>query len=124
MTYVITTANVRDGFSTAASDADIAAYIAITDQADACLTAKLVPFAIGRQLKILAVRHIAQNATDGGQVVSQTSVSGASRSFAQRGGGETSYLETLRMLDATGCVMALVSRGGRIQMRVSGRSDL
>lgn len=124
MPYVITTADVKDGFTTGASDADLTAYIAIADQADACLTDNSVADAIGKQLKILAVRHMASNATDGGNVTQEQAVSGASRSYAQRRKGETGYLNTLRALDKYGCVMSIVSNGGYVQLRAVGRYNL
>lgn len=124
MPYTITTTEVKDGFRTGASDADLTAYIAIADQADACLTANSVADAIGKQLKVLAVRHMASNATDGGDITSERAVSGAQRSYAQRRKGETGYLDTLRSLDKTGCVMAVVSNGGYVQFRAVGRYGL
>lgn len=124
MPYTITTTEVRDGFATGASDADLTAYIAIADQADACLTANSVADAIGKQLKILAVRHMAADATDGGDITSERAVSGAQRSYAQRRKGETGYLNTLRSLDRYGCVVAVVSNGGYVQFRAVGRYGL
>jgi len=124
MPYIITTTQVRDGFSTGASDADLTAYIAITVQADACLTANSVADVIGMQLKILAVRHMASDATDGGDITQERAVSGASRSYSQRKSGSTGYLNTLRSLDQYGCVGGLVSNGGYVQLRASGRYGL
>lgn len=124
MPYEITVAEVRDGFNTSASDADLTAYIAFAGQADACLEANAVPDAIGKQLKILAVRHLATAASDGGNVVSQRAVSGASRTFQQRRAGETQHLETLRMLDTYGCVMNVVSSGGSVRIMSVGRRNI
>lgn len=124
MSYVITTAEVLDGFSTSASTADLEAYIAVVDQADTCLTANAVPAAIGKQLKILGVRHLAEASNDGGSVTQQTSISGASRTFAARRAGETGHLETLRKIDSFGCVMGAISKGALVQIRSVGRSSL
>lgn len=124
MSYVITTAEVLDGFSTSASTADLEAYIAVVDQADTCLTANAVPASIGKQLKILGVRHLAEASSDGGSVTQQTSISGASRTFAARRAGETSHLETLRKIDSSGCVIGVMSKGSLVQLRSVGRSDL
>jgi hypothetical protein len=122
MPYVITTAEVLDGFSTSASTADLTAYIAIVDQADACLTANLVSEAIGKQLKILGVRHLAGNANDRGAVTQERAVSGASRNYSERAGGETGYLATLRTIDQYGCVLGTINNNGRIQLRSIGRT--
>lgn len=121
MAYEITPTEVKDGFSTGASDADLAAYIAVVDQADACLTANSVDEAIGKQLKILGVRHMAAMA-DGGDVTSQRSVSGAARTFAQtKSPYQTNYAAMLAQIDTYGCVMAIVSNGGKVQLRAVGR---
>lgn len=122
MSYAITASEVLDGFSSNASTADLEAYIAVSDQADTCLTANSVPTLIGKQLKILAVRHLAEAGSGGGSVLEQTSISGASRKFAERRAGETSHLETLRKIDAFGCVMNVVSKGALVQLRSVGRS--
>lgn len=124
MPYTITTTQVRDGFTTSASDADLTAYIAIMDQADACLTANGVADAIGMQLKVLGVRHLAGNASDGGDITSERAVSGAQRTYAGRKAGSTGYLDTLRALDQYGCVVGLLSNGGYVQLRAVGRYDL
>ncbi len=121
MPYTITVAEVKDGFTSAASDADLANYIVFADQADPCLTMNSVPDEIGQQLKILYVRHVATNQRDGGAVTSEKAVSGASRSYAEYANGETGYLDTLRQLDQFGCVYALASNNGFIQLRSSGR---
>ena len=121
MTYTITEAEVLDNFTTSASTADLAAYIAVVGQADACLTANSVAVAIGKQLKILGVRHLAANANDRGSVTQERAISGASRSYSERKPGETGYLETLRTIDQYGCVMNVVNKNGRIQLRSSGR---
>ena len=121
MTLVVTVARVRDGFTTNASDSDLAAYIAVVDQADTCLTNSGVPDAIGQQLKVLGVRHLATNQRDGGSVTSERAVSGAARSFDSFKAGETGFLETLRQLDANGCVYTLLQSNPSIQLRSVGR---
>jgi len=122
MTYEITTTDVLSGFSSSTCpDQDIANYIVVLDQADACLTANAVPGAIGRQMKILGVRHLATNAT-GGTITEERSISGASRKFADRTSGQTSYLDTLRTIDTYGCVMSVLSSAsGPVQLRSIGR---
>ncbi|MDH5796928.1 MAG: hypothetical protein OEZ19_00045 [Paracoccaceae bacterium] len=121
MSYAITTADVLDGFTTGASTADLDAYIAVADQADTCLTANGVSVAIGKQLKVLGVRHLAANANDRGAVTQERAVSGASRSYSERLGGETGYLQTLRTIDQYGCVMAAINNNARVQLRSVGR---
>lgn len=121
MPYTITIARVRDGFTTTASDADLTGYIAITDQTDACMTSNNVPDAIGQQLKVLAVRHLATNQRDGGSVTSERAVSGAARSYSAFEAGDTGYLDTLRQLDQWGCVYGILSNNEFIQLRSVGR---
>lgn len=121
MAVTITTSEVLDGFSTAASTADLTAYIAVVDQANACLDANNIPDAIASQLKILGVRHLATNAADGGAVTEQTAVSGASRNFAEKQMGYTSQLETLKSIDKHRCVMNVLSNSPIIQLRSVGR---
>ena len=121
MPYVITVAEVKDGFSTSASDADITAYIAFADQADECMTLNSVSDAIGKQLKILFVRHIVTSGRDGGSIASERAVSGASRSFGEFAPGQTGYLDTLKRLDRYGCVYSLLENNAPIQLRSVGR---
>ena len=121
MPYVITVDRVKDGFTSSASDDDLAGYIAVVDQADECLTNNQVPDAVGQQLKVLAVRHLATNGRDGGSVTSERAVSGASRSYGQYPAGGTGYLDTLRQLDQWGCVYGLVQQNAMIQLRSVGR---
>jgi 3-dehydroquinate synthase class II len=121
MAYTITTSEVLDGFQTSASTADLEGFIAVVDQADSCLSANGVNGAVGRSMKVLGVRHLATNSTERGAVTQERAVSGASRSYAQRPGGQTSYLATLRSVDRYGCVMAIVSQGAGIQLRAAGR---
>jgi len=124
MAASIRLADVQDGFTTQASEADIVGFIAVVDQADACLDANNVPDAIQRQLKVLGVRHLVQNAADRGAVLEERAVSGASRKYAERAAGETSYLQTLRTIDQYGCVLNVISRNGFIQLRSVGRASL
>jgi hypothetical protein len=120
--YAVSSSEVLEGFSTSASAADIAGYIAIMDQADACLTAKGVSGAIGKQLKVLGIRHLAANASDRGAVTQERAVSGASRTYKERKAGETGYLETLRTIDQYGCVLGLINKNAYIQLRSVGRT--
>lgn len=119
--YAISVASVLDGFSTGASTADVAGFISLVDQADACLTANTVSGAVGKQLKTLAVRHLLANSNDRGSVTMERSTSGAARSYKERRNGDTGFLETLRSVDQHGCVMALLSKGSYVQFRSIGR---
>lgn len=121
MSYAITTSDVLDGFTTGASTADLEAYIAVVDQADTCLTANSVAAAIGKQLKVLGVRHLASNSNDRGAVTQERAVSGASRTYSARAAGETGYLETLRTIDRYGCVLGTLNYNARVQLRSAGR---
>lgn len=120
MPYTITVTQVKDGFTGNASDADIAAYIAMADQADECLALNTVPDAVGQRLKVLFVRHTASQQRDGGAVTSERAVSGASRSYAADQRGDSGYLDLLRQLDQTGCVYRLASNNGFVQFRTIG----
>lgn len=119
--YSITVDRVKSGFTTSASDDDIAGFIAIVGQADQCMTNNNVPGEIGQQLKVLAVRHMATNQRDGGSVTSERAVSGASRSLNAFKAGETGYLDTLRQLDQWGCVYGTIQSNQFIQLRSVGR---
>ena len=121
--YEITVEDVLDGFSTSASTSDLEAYIDVVDQADACLTANNVPETIGKQLKILGVRALAQS-SEGGTVVEERAVSGASRKFAEGEGNQNSYLTTLEAIDKYGCVTSTISGSAgssKVQLRSAGR---
>lgn len=121
MSYVITTPEVLEGFQTGASTADVAGFIAVVDQADNCLASNSVSDVVGRQMKILAVRHLLSNSSDRGAVTQERAVSGASRSYKERVAGETGFLETLRTIDTYGCVMSTINKNQRVQLRSVGR---
>lgn len=124
MAETITTSEVLDGFSTSASTADLTAYIAVVDQADACLDANSVPAAIQKHLKILGVRHLAANSNDRGNVIEEEAVSGARRVYSDKKSGDTAYLETLRSIDRYGCVTAVLNYNARVQFRSVGRRSM
>lgn len=121
MPYTITVERVKDGFTTSASDDDLNGYIAVADQADECMTNNNAPVAIGQQLKVLAVRHLATNQRDGGSVTAERAVSGASRNYESFKAGETGFLATLQQLDRWGCVYGIVQNNQLIQLRSVGR---
>ena len=121
MSYAITANQVLDGFSTSASNDDIHAYITLMADADACLEANSVSQTVGKQLKILGVRHLASVANDRGNVVEEQAVSGARRRYSDRAGGETSYMQALRSIDRYQCVLRLLNNNARVQLRSVGR---
>lgn len=111
--YAIAISDVHaGGFETPAAHAEIDALIAMVGAADACLAGAGVADAVGRQLKIYAVRHVLTLTANGGrgQVTSEGSASGASRSFKAFDGSRltgTPYGAALAAMDTTGCVTAL-----------------
>ena len=121
MSYVVTVPEVLDGFSTGATEADVAGFISVVDDANSCLTSNSVPQVVGRRLKILAVRHLLSNSSDRGAVTQERAVSGASRSYRERAAGETGFLETLRTIDKHGCVISVINKNARVQLRSVGR---
>ena len=125
--YAITVADVKSGFDTAASDAEITALIAVADLADACLEGAGVADAIGQTLKTYAVRHILTlTANSGaGQVTQQSSASGASRTFKAFEGSRltgTPFGAALAALDSTGCVTGLFSSNSGLAFMSVGPS--
>lgn len=122
MPYVIDIAAVKDGFSTTLSDVMLNGIIAVVNQADACMTRKNVPDELGIALKLAAARHFATINRDGGSVISEHAVSGASRAYSQQRNGETGFLDFIRTADSFGCVYRVVSQNGYIQLRSIGRN--
>ena len=123
--YTITNSDVHSGgFESPAASAEVEALIAMADRADACLEGAGVADAIGKQLKIYAVRHVLTLTANGGrgQVTSEGSASGASRSFKAFEGSRltgTPYGAALAAMDASGCVTALfAARSGMAFMSV------
>lgn len=120
MAYDITADEVKCDFATGASNTEVEGFIAVVDQANACLTANSVSEAIGRTMKITAVRALLREA-GGGEVIEERAVSGASRKYADKKTSQNSYMTTLRSIDKFGCVMATISKGASVQMRSVGR---
>lgn len=123
MTYAITAQDVTQALQGAFDPAEVAAYIAIADTADACMSGRDVPADVGRQLKVLFVRHMLTLATgDGaGVATSVSSASGASKSSAQRMAGTSGFGDALKGLDRWGCVWGLLaSAKPAVQIRSFG----
>jgi hypothetical protein len=115
----LTPADIKDGFPTTVSDAEIQLLINFFDRADACLEANGVDEDTANLLKTYAVRHLlALQANSGrGNVRSESAPSGAGRSFASwvqgKGLDATSYGAMLKMMDAKGCVRNVIDNDGQ-----------
>lgn len=127
--YTIDLGAVQKGYSATICDVDVDGMIQVVNQADACLAAKSVSAEVGRNLKVLAVRHmLALTSNNGaGVVASERSASGAARSFAGRAGSDitsTSYGALLQQLDKSRCVVSLfVGSGSSFLMTIGGSSS-
>lgn len=109
MAVTITAADVQS-YGITGAEAMIDGYIALVDQADACLDKNEVPDETQRLLKINAVAHL-MTLAQGGQIKSQSAPSGASRTFATPTGGGfnlTNWGSMLKALDRYGCITGLI----------------
>ena len=94
-----------------------AAFIAVVDQADACLEGASVEQELGKTLKRLAVAHmvfLTQN-SGRGAVTSEGAPSGASRGFAAWSGKGVSgspFGSMIDGLDASGCLVGIFGNIG------------
>lgn len=110
----VTPADIKAGFQTEASDAEIQGLIDfVVSGSSACLTANAVPEASQDLLTTYAVRHILTltNASGRGSVTSERAPSGASRSFGSwqgEGLASTRYGSLLMQLDTFGCVRGVM----------------
>lgn len=127
MPYVITSTNVKNGFSTTAEDTEIDMLISVVDEADVCLAANGVSDDKGKTLKIYAVRHMLTLASGSvsGTVKSQSAPSGAARSFGgwtQQGEGlaSTSYGALVRQLDTYGCLTTILENNVNLNIMSIG----
>lgn len=126
MATAITAADVKLGFETSLSDAEINLLIGIVDEADACLDASGVSEGKQKALKLYGVRHmLALQENDGrGKATSEQAPSGAGRSFASwqgKGLESTRYGLMLKQLDTFGCVRTLLENGSNLSIRSVGR---
>lgn len=122
MNYIISIANVKDGFQTSAQERDIALAISFAGGADACMASKDVPSETGQMLKVYLVRHIlvSQENLGRGTAISESAPSGASRSFAQPSGENTKFSKLIDQIDRWGCVRKLLRRGSEAFIRGVG----
>lgn len=115
MAVTITSTQVKDGFTTTTSDAEIDMIIAHVDTADTCLDANSVPDNTVQLMKLAAVRHmLTLQSNDGnGPLQSQNAPSGAGRSFQSWQGGTdinaTRYGSMLNQMDTNGCIVNLLT---------------
>lgn len=127
MAYDVCISDVTEGFSLAPSIIEVDGVLAWVNTADACLTGAGIDEATGRLLKIYAARHVLQvTANDGlGAATSQSSASGASRSFSPVSGqrlGSSSYGALLQAMDKSGCVTGLFSSNSGLAFMSVGPS--
>lgn len=104
------------------SSADIQMYISVSGRADACLDASQVDEATQRLLKLSAICHLLTKKY-GGQVSQQRDFDGASVSWAQYaatgyGLASTTFGQTIKSLDLTGCFNFLDQQQGRFLQSV------
>ncbi len=123
--YTITAAEVKSGVQSGASDAEIAALIVWASKADACLDGAGIDADTGKLLKLYAIRHILTMTANAGQgqVTSQTSASGAARSFKAFDGASlagTAFGAMLQEMDVSGCVSGLFSGNPGMFLRSVG----
>lgn len=128
MATAITYAEVIDGFSTSVPESEVDLLIAAIDQADTCLDNNSVAANVQKALKLAGVRHLltlmGSSASGKGAVSSETSPSGASRSYRAPQGGslaDTSYGAMLKQLDKYGCVVNQIENQARLSIRSIGR---
>jgi len=123
MAATITLEDVKAGFSTTVGDPEILLAIAVVDGSDLCLDANVESADIQKALKLYGVRHIlSMQANSGrGEVKSEGAPSGASRSFSGASKNGSPYLDLLKQLDKSGCVVALLENTQRLDMRAIGR---
>lgn len=124
MPATITAEDVRSGFQSAASDAEIELLISVVDGADACLASYSDDKA--KVLKLYAVRHmLTLTANNGsGLVTSRRSPNGGGLTYSfqtKAGLGATSFGQALLQLDGKGCLAALIANDSGINVWSVGR---
>jgi len=124
MAVTITVEEVKDGFVTSVPDAEIQIVIDVIAEADACLDKNSVSDNMQRLLKLYAIRHMlwVQSNEGRGSVTSESAPSGASRSYGQWRGDGSPYWGTLKQLDRTGCVRAILDNTANLYFGSIGPS--
>lgn len=122
MAVVITVEEVKDSFTTSASDAEIQLAIDLIDQADACLDKNNVPVKVQTALKLYGARAILWAQSNGGRgsVTSETAPSGASRSYGQWKGQYGPYWDMIANFDQYGCVRSILDNKQSLYIRSVG----
>lgn len=114
MAVTVTVAEVKDGFDTTVSDAEIQMMIDFIDaSADVCLDANSVPDNTVKLLKLYAVRHMCTMSVNSGRgtISSERAPSGAGRGFSAWSGENvesTPYGSMLKQMDKYGCVVSVL----------------
>lgn len=110
MAVVITAEEVKSIQATTLPDSVIDDIIATLDQADACLDANEVPDATQRLLKLYGAAHMVYGSSKG-NVSSERSPTGASRTYRDGGSGLDSspWGSQILQFDKFGCVTSLLS---------------
>ena len=110
MAYLISIDDVKAFISTTMADSAIQLLIDSVDEADACLTAGAYSEAQGRRAKIYGVCALIESQKDG-QIVSQSSFTGDSVSYANNGTSKNKYISLLNGMDAGSCVLSAIGMG-------------
>lgn len=114
MAVTITVADVIAIQPTALPDDVVQLIIDTIDQADACLDANAVPDSTQELLKLYGAAHLVYAATRG-NVTSETSPTGASRSYRDGGTSLSSspWGGLLASIDQYGCVTSLLNANNK-----------
>lgn len=124
--YTVSSVDVTNGFDTSMPTSEIDMLIAVADDADECMEKNEISDQRGKIMKIYAVRSLISGSENSGrgQVMSERSASGASRSFGSGGVGEvTKFSSQLKTLDVHGCFSAIVGEQTGLGFRSIGPRD-
>ena len=111
MAETITVADVRAECPNSLSDGFISGLIACVDQADACLDANVPDPDLQKAIKTAGVCYMIEQ-QQRGNVKSEKSPSGASRSYKEGNGLDTNWGRMLQTIDKGGCVLGVIQTAG------------
>jgi hypothetical protein len=112
MAEAITVADVRAECPNGLTDGFITGLIACVDAADACLDANVTDPALQKAIKTSGVCYMIEQ-QQRGNVKSEKSPSGASRSYRDSGSSlDTNWGRMLQTIDKTGCVLGVIKAAG------------
>lgn len=116
MAVTISASDVTTAYpATAAVDSTMMdGFIALVDQADACLDANGVSVVLQTSIKVAAVAHLATQSIDQSSVKSAGSATGASVTY--KDSRTTPQWALLKSLDQYGCVTSLLDDGSGIDV--------